>query len=163
MASPISMTDEEHNRAAKMMVAVLDLLSANAALADGKLDEETNTRLLDRSKETWGRLDVSFALDLADRLGEEKLRKVVDGITPPSARTSVDALFKNDGGVLPALKNRIMRLNAGAGVTLPAAVITSNDFGCALGALGVVAGVAGNSILGGITAVAGVLMMAECC
>ena len=164
MASPISITPDEQNRAVKTLVAVMDLLSSNVAVADGKLDAATNTQLLDRSRNSWTQVDASLVLDLADRLGEDNLRKALKEITPPNARSSVDALLEKDGGVLSVLKARIGRLKTGD-ATRNVTVFRSSDddVGCLLGAIAVVGGVAANNVLGGIAAVTGIMVMAAYC
>jgi hypothetical protein len=143
-----------------MTADLLDLISVEASLADGRLDEETNARLLERRNEARARLDVTFALDLADRLGEDALREAIDKSVPPSVRASMDALIKVDGGALPLVKNRMGRIKAGVGP-----IITASDdaFGCGLGAAALVAGVVLNAVMGGIAAVGGIVLMASTC
>ena len=62
--STLSLSEEEHGRAEKMTADVLDIIIAKVSLADGKLDEETNARLLDRCQEAWDRLDATVAARL---------------------------------------------------------------------------------------------------
>lgn len=104
MARALSLSEEEYSRAVRMTADALDLISAEASLVDGKMDKETNARLLERGKEAMDRLDLRLALDIADRVGEDALRKAVEEYTPPSARATIDALIKREGGVLPLVK-----------------------------------------------------------
>lgn len=91
---------------------------------------------------------MALLLDVADQLSEEALRKAVEQYCPPAARTSIDTLMKGEGGMLPLVKTRIAR---------------GDDFMCGLGACAIVAGCIGGGVMGGITAVAGIMLMADAC
>jgi hypothetical protein len=163
MATPISMSEEDTVRVARLVVDVLDLMRTKAVLIDGKLDQETNARLIETSTETLSRLDVPFSLDLADRLGEEALRKGIEESTPPHARASVEALLKSEGSVLSTLKARMSGANAAnvtSGLTMR---LTDDQVGCGLGAIAIAGGLYGNGVLGGIAVVGGIVLMAQCC
>jgi hypothetical protein len=98
MTTAVPLTEEERGRVVRMTVDVLDLIMAEASRRDGVTDNEANVRLLERRKEAENRLDVGLALDIADRLGEDVLRKAMEEYTPPSVRASLDALMKREGG-----------------------------------------------------------------
>lgn len=157
MAMPLSLSEEERGRVMRMTAAALDLLSAEAARRDG-ISDEADALLLERRKQNLVRIDVALALDLADRLGEYALREAMEEYTPRNARASVDALVKINGGMLPVVKTRIERMRSAGGMTT-----LSDEFGCGLGAIAVVAGVVGNGFIGGVLAVGGIMLMAECC
>jgi hypothetical protein len=80
VASILALSGDELGRAVRMTADVLDLISVEASLADYRLDEATSARLLRRRDEARARLDVTFALDLADRLGESVLREAMDNL-----------------------------------------------------------------------------------
>jgi hypothetical protein len=66
--STLSLSEEEHGRAEKMTADVLDIIIAKVSLADGKLDEETNARLLDRCL-VYRRRDFRPGLEPAQEYG----------------------------------------------------------------------------------------------
>ncbi|GGY07701.1 hypothetical protein [Streptomyces djakartensis] len=148
MTSTPLLSDEQRGRVALMLTDMLELISVEAALADGSPDEEAKARLLARREEGAGRIDMGLVLDIADQLGEEALRKAAEQYCPPAARMSMDALLKGEGGMLPLVRTRIAR---------------SDAFGCALGAAAVVGGVACGGVMGGCGAVLGIMLMAESC
>jgi hypothetical protein len=158
VASLLSLSEEEQVRLVKMNADVLNFITGYAAGRDGKPDAEPDPWLLERRKDASARLDADLALNLADRLGEDALRKAVEESTPPSARGSIDALVKQEGGMLPVVKNRIGQARFASDAT-----VRSDAFGCGLGAFAIVAGVALDGILGGIAAVGGIVLMASEC
>jgi hypothetical protein len=83
----------------------------------------------------------------------------VDDYAPPGARAAFDALVAREGGLYRLLKERIGELRPDADATL----FESDAFGCALGATAIVMGVALDTVLGGIAAVGGILVMADAC
>jgi hypothetical protein len=159
MVVALSLADEERGRVVRMTVDALDRMIAEASLRLGEPDEETNAQLPELRKETWDRLDAGLALDLADRLGEDALREAVGEYSPPIARAAIGALAQREGGMLPLVKSRISRMEPATDATFT----DSDAFGCALGAFAIVSGVALDTILGGIAAVGGILVMADAC
>jgi hypothetical protein len=151
----IPLSDEELTRVVRMNNEALNLLTDYAAVRYGKTDAEMEPWRVERRKDVKDRLDMGLALELADRLGEDTLRATVDESTPPEVRATLDALITREGGVLPLLKNRIGEMNS--------ETHHSDAFACGLGAFAIVAGVALDTILGGITAVAGIVVMAAEC
>ncbi|MFF2149646.1 hypothetical protein [Kitasatospora sp. NPDC058190] len=155
MTSNPPLTDDERQRWTKMVQDALNALTAEAALQEGPPDQASKQRLLDRSAQARSQLDADFALGFIDRLGADTLTQAVKGFTPAAVQTSIDALVKADGGVVPLLRNRITRLKSPA---------DENDGTmCAIGAFSIVAGVVIDGILGGIAAVGGILVMADAC
>lgn len=159
MAIAISLSEDERHRLIQMKTDVLDLIVGHARLRTGEPDEETKARLIAARAGARDRLDWDFALYLADRLGEDALRGAVEEITPPSARASIEALVKREGGMIPLVRNRIGLMSSAADAT----VLESDSVGCALGITAVVVGVVANGILGGIVAVAGIVIAAMEC
>jgi hypothetical protein len=104
------------------------------------------------------RIDVTLALDLADRLGEYALREAMDEYTPRGLRASIDTLIKRHGGVLPLIKERIGGMRSFSGITT-----LSDDLGCAAGAVAIVGGLAVGGVIGGFGTVVGILIMAKYC
>ena len=155
MPSRIPLSEAELVQVVRLNTEVLNLLTDYAAARDGRSEAEMDTWRVERRKDVGDRLDTGLALDLADRLGEDTLRATVEESTPPLARASLEALIAQYGGVLPLIKNRIGEINSDTH--------HSDAFGCGLGAIAIVAGVALDGILGGIAAVAGIVLMASEC
>jgi hypothetical protein len=153
-----SLTEDELARARRMAAAAVDFLSAEASIRDGNLDENAQGQLRDKQTQSFALIDSAFALDLADRLGEEGLREALEQNMPPSARERIEALIDEDGGALPFVRNRIGRITAGPDVTFE-----GTEFGCALGAIAIVGGYLGNQIIGGIAVVVGIVAVAAYC
>jgi hypothetical protein len=157
VAMTISLSEAERVRAMTMTTNALDFLIADAFLADRKSADETNARFLARrdEAEAKARLDVEFALELADRLGEETLREAVEQYAPTNVRSAVDALMSREGGMLPLVQSRIREIEPDAAASNPTA--------CALAAICVLGGVLVDSVLGGIGAVIGIVVMSQTC
>jgi hypothetical protein len=155
MPSRIPLSEAELVQVVRLNTEALNLLSDYAAARDGKSEADMDTWRVERRKDVGDRLDNSLALDLADRLGEDTLRATVSESTPPQARASLEAFIAQEGGMLPLIKNRIGEINSEPH--------HSDAFGCGLGAFAIVAGVALDGVLGGITAVAGIVLMAAEC
>ena len=167
MASSMSHTEEEDGRAIRMAAAALDLINIEVALRDGRLGEQTNARLLQRREEATRDLDPEFAPDLASRLGEEALRDAVEQHCPPSSRASIDELTEREGGMVPIVQDRILRMSAVPTTDVRVGdgfqTLSNDGWGCALGAIAIVGGAYANSWLGGIAVVGGIVMMASYC
>jgi hypothetical protein len=162
MAGPVSLSQEEAGRVARLTADFLDLIKAKAALEDGKLDEAAGAQLAATWRTTLDRVDVQLALDIVDRLEEGAIRAYVENAAPPSVRAALDARIEAEGGLVPLLKTRIAGLGPGGDKSGPVATV-SDGVGCALGAVAIAGGFFGNGVLGGIAVVAGIVAMSEWC
>lgn len=158
MATAVSLSEEEHARVVKMNTDVLNLIIEYAAFRDGKPDAESSERAAERRKVAVQDLDLDFALELTDRLGEEGLRRGVQESVPVQTRVPLETLAEQEGGMLPVIKNRIGQLRPGAEITH-----NSDAFACGMGAFAILAGVTLDGVLGGIAAVGGIMVMAAEC
>jgi hypothetical protein len=165
MVGELSLSEEEHGRAMQMAADLLRVLSARVSFLDGRLAVATSAKPIDRGELVLDSFDAEFVIDLATRIGEGGMRTALEQHAPPYARAAIEAKIKNEGGVLPLLKNRVSRLKRGSEPSIAVRTYSADDggFGCALGAGATVAGVAVNGVLGGFTAVVGIVAMAAWC
>ena len=159
MAGGIDLSSDERGSAMRMATDAVDLILANASLGEGAADEAANARLVRQSQDFVDRFDKALMLDLADRIGADALTEAVHDSAPPTARSAVDALIMREGGILPFVRNRLERV----GPAGESALFDDTSVGCALGVVAIVAGVAIKGILGGFTAVVGIVAVAAYC
>lgn len=105
------------------------------------------------------RFDKPLMLELARRIGEAGLKEAVHKFAPAEARPFFDAMSMQEGGLLTFVETRIERF----GVTADSNLLEDTSVGCFIGVFAVVAGVAVNGILGGFTAVVGIVAVAAYC
>jgi hypothetical protein len=158
VATAASLSDEEHARVVKMNTDVLNLIIDYATVRDGRPDTGCSEQAAERRKGAVQHLDLDFALELTDRLGEEDLRRAVEESVPVQTRAPLETLAEQGGGMLRVIKNRIGQLRPGAEIAHK-----SDATACGLGAFAILAGVTLDGVLGGIAAVGGIMVVAAEC
>lgn len=160
MASSFVLSMQERERATKIANIAVQLITARAFLSDSTAGEVVDSPPAAQAQAFVAELDKRLMLELIGRMGVDTLTEAVHESVPPKARASFDAVTTREGGLLPFLRKRIELV----GVPTSSALFDDDtSFGCILGAVAIVAGVAVNGVAGGFAAVVGIVAVAAYC